>query len=1154
MNMDYVFSKYNKRNYDPMVGYQNAMKRGKGIFEDQQLAKIAGAFDCRPLEFPEFGCILLFQSINNRQYNLELLFPDQWEYRLFKEKSYPVPVEFSMIYPGTLLKKDEDTFREKLTTEVLQSRLFGLTNDHKKQKTPVLIEYCIKKALGLPDVPLPSGGTTDVGKHTGTEPYDTLEHIWNFLVKRFVKDDVLWNRWMTWNHVCSMEFLVQNCAFQGFKECELFQMVMNSFAESSEVIQFPDLVQKCEQLKGEYQSKMEVASQKVADEYTFDVQQESNLKYMNYSIKECHQDLPAKDLLSKYVSPTGPIVPNIESIDELLLHLGNQDLKLVLKMTMVEDWFSLNAHVSACPSKIVKAIEQYEDLLQKWSSLDDYQSFPITEVRSRYSLITWIGYCMGHRFVRASKIHGAQTIGNSLDISLMKYWSLPSKRFRDASFRVFEYLEMFSDRPGLFCLKNDHFTIQFAREYAMQDEECLRMWSQFQQDLRTSIETRNAQVKAKKDLAFSIRLEIKELQLELQESESHLHGLLHQRFDARSWSWKEDCHYARNEVNSAAARLRRKKKELINVLQSPRFVVHSLPKELPLAAPILFFSKIPERLRSFGSLTMKAVTSMVPWRTHSWEETHGGSALANAQKYPSDLFDFTEHYSSRNIACCASDFPLVSGQIKIPQTFGQKTVDSIFDEMDGHWFPNYLRIDMIWKYGAPHEIIHMFVNEYFTPPVAKEFRFMVELPTESTTRGNIPYSSISKRGGLTYLAYTGLGSIRAYANVQLRRLLCELEAQNLPLSDSLVKNVIYSSLFQIGPLTNCYDHLDEWHHDFANDGLQKFEEILEKVLNNLKMTVHKASDMECVARLASFITQWLPESSLFTKIIDVNLNWIQSAAEKSTQLSSWADQCQGKGKEWLHNAYLILCFEFVPVNENHLLTFLTAMVSCQFLKLHALQSSFRKEIVRLAPIVSRICIQHLVKTTQMLEQCEKSCLTRIVKSFDFDCPDVLHWERLGNSSIYESRSQNFYTIDVQEGIFLQNGFPPSRLPQCLLQDEQYVQTFGNHEFEASLDSSGWFNTTKALRGYRYKFFLDDRLWIQEVHCKELENRNFVPLNDFKALVPNLPERLYSLYSHWWDSNRRCYVLRAVSFRNKRISNSFRNPIFDRASHGDYLFL
>jgi hypothetical protein len=1122
--MDYIFKKYNKEKCSPLVGYQHALNQAEGVFTKEEISKIAAAFKLPHIEFPDFGCILFFRSINNRQFNLELLFPDQWEYRIFKEQNRSTAAQFSVLYPGTLLKKDEPAFREKLTTQVLDSSLFGLTSEHKKQKTPVLIEYCIKKALNLPNVSLPSGGTTDVGKHTGTKPYDTMEHIWDYSVKRVIKDDVLWNKWMVWNHVWPLEFLVQNSSFRNHKECALVHVILDSFAESSENFQFPELIQKCEQLKAQYTAKKNSEAKKTAEEYTFDIQVESGLQHQSYTIKEYDLDQPSRDILATYESPTGPKVPTIGSVDELLENLENKKLKLDLKMTAVEDWFFTKVNiVSVDPCQILLIIEYYEGFLKQWSSSDDYQSFRISEIRSKYSLITWMGYCMAHKFLRESKLKGANNIGIALDKSAMKYWSLPSKLAKDSSIRVWEYLQNFTS-SGLFCLKNDNFTIEFAREFALNDEKCLRMWSNFQSAKREAIDKRNATVESKRKSCAEIRKEIVDIKADVYQKQKQLSEM----FEFYTHFSRSDRHFAHNAVESVQSRLRRKENELIDTLKSPRFVVHGLPRELKSAAPILFFANMPRNLRSFGELTMKAITSMVPWQTHQWETRPNDQRIVKAQERLEFPFEFTKH-------CCTSydnQFQLV-GTIGIPNNYGANTIEGIFDEMDGHWFPDYTKMNMIWKHGAPHSILNSFSEDYFTETVPPEFQFMVEYPAQSVTRGNLTYSSISKRGTHSYLVYTGLGSIRAYPQTQLRRLLCELESQIIPLSDSLVKNVIYSSLFQIGPFTSRYDHVDEWHHDFWNGGLLMFEQILTKLLNNLEMTVRNASNMECVARLVSFLSQWLPESTLLNRVIDVNMKWIRLESGQSKIFSSRKEEFQSKGKEWLRHAYLILCFEFSMVPADHLPGFLMSVVFCQHLKLFGLQSSFKDEIVRLGPIVSRICSQQLSNAILLLDNGKESCLTRIVKNFDFTCPKNLIWKRLGDSSIYESRSQNIYTIDIQAGTYLQNGFPPSRLPRNILDCDGYKKIFGNHEFEVSLGSNGCFNTTKTLHGYHYTFFLkDDTLWIQELHNDSSEHRIFVPVHYFKTLVPNLPRRFHDMHSHWWDAKQKCFLLRPVNFLDK----------------------
>ena len=78
---DYLNEKYKARSFDPLVGYNYALdhKQLESYFSSDEIVKVKEAMDVKYLVFEKQGCIVLFRQVSKRHYNVEILYPDQWE-------------------------------------------------------------------------------------------------------------------------------------------------------------------------------------------------------------------------------------------------------------------------------------------------------------------------------------------------------------------------------------------------------------------------------------------------------------------------------------------------------------------------------------------------------------------------------------------------------------------------------------------------------------------------------------------------------------------------------------------------------------------------------------------------------------------------------------------------------------------------------------------------------------------------------------------------------------------------------------------------------------------------------------------------------------------------------------------------------------------
>ena len=139
------------------------------------------------------------------------------------------------------------------------------------------------------------------------------------------------------------------------------------------------------------------------------------------------------------------------------------------------------------------------------------------------------------------------------------------------------------------------------------------------------------------------------------------------------------------------------------------------------------------------------------------------------------------------------------------------------------------------------------------------------------------------------------------------------------------------------------------------------------------------------------------------------------------------------------------------------------------------------------------------------------------------------------SSLRGVSRTDLFSVNVQTGVVLLNGVPPSRLPESILSMPLYKRTFGHRNFEVVLTPTGALMTIRPIRGCVYEFFVDPdgNLVVRE------ENEQLGELELLDGISTHwggeLPSRLLSgLYSHWLSREMQIVLLRPPSFDNRTV--------------------
>ncbi|XP_055297736.1 uncharacterized protein LOC129566134 [Sitodiplosis mosellana] len=118
------------------------------------------------------------------------------------------------------------------------------------------------------------------------------------------------------------------------------------------------------------------------------------------------------------------------------------------------------------------------------------------------------------------------------------------------------------------------------------------------------------------------------------------------------------------------------------------------------------------------------------------------------------------------------------------------------------------------------------------------------------------------------------------------------------------------------------------------------------------------------------------------------------------------------------------------------------------------------------------------------------------------------------------------TIDIITGMFLVNGWPISRLPIEIMQDESYQRVFGNVALEVQPNAQHRFCTIQRNTEFRYEFQkFNDSIIITERNANGSDRE----LIHHKNMYGEFPFLLVQNYSHWWNKDGNYIEFRQRTF-------------------------
>lgn len=612
-------------------------------------------------------------------------------------------------------------------------------------------------------------------------------------------------------------------------------------------------------------------------------------------------------------------------------------------------------------------------------------------------------------------------------------------------------------------------------------------------------------------------------------------------------------------LNKVKQEIQQKQAELKAAEVPPPAVFQPLPSDDSKALAVLFFLFMPKVFRSLSRISFLAqqVTLPFPWQVQNqWD------VLSHA-KVPKFAISWVEYYNQKQLHNKSYHKPPVQrqgadGSVSLhsySQPPGENAVcgdhvDSLTDESQGVWYPDSISPQMGWRSTGLEIGRGQFINpfckipsnwktDYFTeklPEFAKNLQWAMSLPDSiSPDRANkaIAYKNNcnERPDWLSKPAYEAFIRLRAYPNMQFRKLCVALQEDSFPLTNTAVHALIRQCLFQIGPIKD--DSQLQWRTDDCIGGLNTISQIIQRLAEEHLQKSRSHEAMLILGELAAYISQW------DATLADTSRNLAKSCLDWARDLKCRevsedpARSAELKDKQRLFSIYSLLSYSGLDLQVEDAGMMCEAMVRIHNCKKpdEVEEPQHLKGLLTLCEDVMSRKIGQIVS----LIGSDPSICTAAIRGALEHVPENLTWQsHRSQTACFEalSRDGHLYSVNLFRGIALLDGYSPTRLPSSIVNHPLYSRTFGSITFDVTLTSANLFKTTHAVNGCFYEFAeAGDGLMISEI--KEGEPK--LELQDPSSCCAALPVRLRKLHSHWFCPEQGLLLCRPINFQSRTCS-------------------
>ena len=475
----------------------------------------------------------------------------------------------------------------------------------------------------------------------------------------------------------------------------------------------------------------------------------------------------------------------------------------------------------------------------------------------------------------------------------------------------------------------------------------------------------------------------------------------------------------------------------------------------------------------------------------------------------------------------------------------------------------------------------------FTPTAQEEkLQWAFRQPGENyvkSDRGNIAYSkqaSENKPSSLSRNQFFHVCRLRSFPNVMIRHLVVAWKDRASPMDRKDIRSLIQLSLYQVGEMnlaavrnTDRPELIFQWKYELFNEGFRnKFlYEVVEELCDDMFESPKSYKKLAVLGEAVKFISYWDVCS-------DKNKSSHKdSAIAKTIGLFSSSKRMVRERGRVITTRIVNAFISFADIIENQisksntqkiptLRTKQAILLRHAYLVLSRRNPSTEeiKKLVELISVAKNLCVdvnsENFVELQSLVVRCHNAAclmLTKIVKGCLNDgsiltyalqavvskCPVSLQWKQIEETTetcCFEALEQTkgtLYHINVLTGTVLIDGLPPAMLPSSITNHLLYGAVFGHEcNFEVVRESN-WLRSRKPAHG-KYYWFYEDKgdLYVKEedekTGCVLILMDNITSSSGWVTGI-DLPPRLVSLYSHWFDIERNTLLLRGKSFTSHK---------------------
>ncbi|KAL4150964.1 hypothetical protein PRNP1_010350 [Phytophthora ramorum] len=836
-------------------------------------------------------------------------------------------------------------------------------------------------------------------------------------------------------------------------------------------------------------------------------------------------------------------------------------------------------------------VTEYQAIARQWHQHRQMTSVLNVEQRSREMLVAWIAFCLVHQKCVVEVPLCAQ-YNIALDWTDLKVAVLSDRTAISALESVTRYIRgwnVATRGPPLFHLTNQDPTFQFGQAFGLSSTSMVDIYNREVDIWEAHVRAKWGVIEKKKREAAELRAETARLnenlwtnQRALANEEERLrlaypgrHLQCYRRSSVRT--------QLKETIDRISWTIRQNEETLRRTLATPPYLVRPLPPAQGHALQVIFMLTLPRTLEILGSLCLTAQRALAPAGV-----TSEMMNLPMLSPTTWQLF-YYQYAPSRALSATAKIFTARPAPFSLPSSWGPKTVDELYYlsqyKSQCVWDPSLHGTALTWMDASganvnpfnatESSVIDSFIEQL--PQSYRQLQWMNSWPGIGDIRGNLVYAKLHQQPEeFEKAAFIALGSLRAFANQQYRKLQWALREDIFPWGHPSVKTIVRQALYQVGALTNDVTPKLLWKTDMLQNerGLEVFCSTLEIIAGKLDQTPRNFENVPLLSELAGFALQFTQEAKQIVKLFaGMARRWAKNASSEYEEESSPRRIAVIRQKESVLYGYALLAYTLGSWDDE------IGQEVCELLVLFRKSFLCASVTLRCTEIMigveSRIQEMMARRTPDLIEYVNtcgaNTVLTGLVRLVSTTSPNRLIWKQFKELSLnngqlgscfeaFDNPSNTHYSMNLFTGVVLTNGYAPGGLPADIREHERFQTLFGRSNFEV-FSTNGVLRTERTFCGRLYDFALlaDGGLFVQELIADTsgavTRTLQLCSAGWANTLAELLPARLRELYSHWYWVEQNCILFRpteakcreiffAATLNNGNIMQCYKIPLSD----------